>query len=227
MHHLFIAVQSCWQNCRSMIGIYSFPLNWVQPKSESIIDPFRQIPWTEWCRGLAVSAIALFTSYICKPENGCINCTKPLITAYNFLSYCKPFPNKGFHFLFSLLTEIQSTVDHNLFTVGERIHFKYMKTSHYFNTHTRETKPSLSGNRKGLRFQSWFTEKMDRGYHFKVNILFFFWLKKITAILFSDLLIKVTMIVHWMVHHRTPCLEILNVGYVMSLPWLWPCMFAC
>lgn len=145
VHHLLIAGQSCWQNCRSAIGIYSFPLDWEQAKSESIIDPFRLIPRTEWCRGLVVSAIALFTSCICKPENGCINCTKPLITGYNFLSYCNPFPFKRFHFLWNLLTEIQSTVDHNLFTLGDRITFKNMKTSHYFNTHkhTSETKLTL------------------------------------------------------------------------------------
>lgn len=105
VNHLFIAGQSCWQNCRSAIGIYSFPLNWEQAESESIIDPFRQIPRTEWCRGLAVSAIALFTSCIREPENCCTNCTKPLITAYNFPFYCNPFPCKGFHFLFNLLTE--------------------------------------------------------------------------------------------------------------------------
>lgn len=122
MHHLFIAGQSCWQNCRTVIGIYSFPLNREQAKSESIIDPFRRTPRTEWCRGLAVSAIPLFTSCICKTENGCINCTKLLITAYNFLFHCNLFPYKSFHFLFILLTEIQSTVDHNLFTLRERIH---------------------------------------------------------------------------------------------------------
>lgn len=135
VNHLFIAGQSCWQNCRSAIGIYSFPLNWEQAESESIIDPFRQIPRTEWCRGLAVSAIALFTSCIREPENCCTNCTKPLITAYKFLFYCNPFPCKGFLPVQSL-DRIQSTVDHNLFTLGERIHIKCMRTSRYFNTYS-------------------------------------------------------------------------------------------
>lgn len=33
---------------------------------------------------------------------------------------------------FSVLTEIQSAADHNLFTLGERMSVKRMKTSHYF-----------------------------------------------------------------------------------------------
>lgn len=150
---IHVAGQSCWQNRGSVIGICSFPLNWEQAKSESIIDPFRQIPRIEWCRWLAVSAIALFTSCIPKPEIGCINCTKPLITAYNFRCYCNPFPCKGFHFLLNLLTEIQSTVDHNLFTLGERIHFKHMKISLFLHKWDKAHIVVCAGNRKGLRFQ--------------------------------------------------------------------------
>lgn len=185
MHHLFIAGPSCWQNSRSAIGIYSFPLNWEQAQSESIIDPFRQIPKAEWCGGLAVSAVGLFTSCIPKPENGCINCTKPLITVHNFLSYCNPFPCKGSHFLFSLLTEIQSTVDHNLFTLGERISFKYLKTPHYFNTHKWDTASVvvLAGSR-GI-FQ---LDRQRKGiWALSKSSLVFFLFKKRMAVLRSGL----------------------------------------
>lgn len=133
-HHLFIwaILVTELQDCDWHLLISS---ELGQAKSESIIDPFKQTPRTEWCRGLTVPAIALFTSCMCQPEIGWINCTKPLITAYNFLSYCNPFPSEGFHFLFNLFTEIQSTVDHNLFTLGEKVCFKYMKASHYLSTH--------------------------------------------------------------------------------------------
>lgn len=45
-------------------------------------------------------------------------------------------------------------MDHNLFTCGERIHFNYIKTSHYVTTHTQEGKsPALAGYKQGLHFE--------------------------------------------------------------------------
>lgn len=45
-------------------------------------------------------------------------------------------------------------MDHNLFTCGERIHFNYIKTSHYVTTHTQEGKsPALADYKQGLHFE--------------------------------------------------------------------------
>lgn len=47
---------------------------------------------------------------------------------------CHPPKKKKKSFIsrFSVLTEIQSAADHNLFTLGERMSVKRVKTSHYF-----------------------------------------------------------------------------------------------
>lgn len=77
-----------------------------------------------------------------------------------------PAQAKGFHFLFSLSPGIQSTADHNLFTLGERMRVKCMKTSYYLKqTHMRKrvTDKShsvvLAGSRKEVMFQIWLTGK--------------------------------------------------------------------
>lgn len=94
---------------------------------------------------LAEFAAALFMWCIQKPETSCINCTKPLITAHNFLSHCNPLQCEGFHFLFGPLKKKKNpiNVNCNLFTHGRRINFKYMKMSYCFSAYT-QSRLSLS-----------------------------------------------------------------------------------